>query len=134
MPGPKPLRYAARPSLAPHSHSQSHGGGPHMRRTLFLLPTMVAILVALAPLARALERSQVPEKYQWRLSDLYASEAAWNSAKADLEKRIPALAHFQGRLGGSAESLAIAIDARMKIDRDLAQLYVYASMLSDQDV
>src|SRR5262252_1897915 len=105
-----------------------------MRRTLFLLLTMMAILAAFAPMASALERSQVPEKYQWRLSDLYASEAAWNSAKADLEKRIPALAHFQGRLGGSAESLAIAIDARMKIDRDLAQLYVYASMLSDQDV
>ena len=106
-----------------------------MRPTLFMLPTMVATLLALAPTAsRALERSQVPQKYQWKLGDLYASEAAWNTAKADLEKRIPALSHFQRRLGASPESLAIALGAMMRIDRDLAQLYNYASMLSDQDV
>jgi oligoendopeptidase F len=106
-----------------------------MRRTPVLFPTLVAILIALAPTtSRALERSQVPQKYQWKLGDLYASEAAWSTAKAGLEKRIPALSHFQGRLGASPESLAIAIDAVMKIDRDLAQLNAYASMLSDQDV
>jgi len=96
-----------------------------------------AALLALAALACAhplvaAERSQTPVKYTWDLTALYANEAAWTTAKQSIEKRIPTLAHYQGHLG-SADSLLAALDAQMAVDRDLARLSTYASMVADQD-
>src|SRR5262245_56533799 len=102
-----------------------------MRRVFAL--TVLALVLSLS-FADAAQRSEVPEKYKWKLSDLYASEAAWNSAKSSIEQRIPALAKFQGRLGRSADSLFVALSAITTVNRDLSQLYNYASMLSDQDI
>ncbi len=91
-----------------------------------------ALLLAAAP-APAKERSEVAEKYTWNLTDLYPSADAWQTAKADLEKRIPELSKFQGRLGESADVFFTALDARMGVQKDLERLNVYSSMLSDQD-
>src|SRR5262245_25709611 len=109
-----------------------HGGHSHMRRALLVAPVVLAL--ALVGPARATERTQVPQQYKWKLSDLYASDAAWNTAKAGIQKRIPALAKFQGRLGRSADSLFLALSTINGVNKDLERLYNYASMLSDQDI
>ena len=93
----------------------------------------VSLLVASVPPALATERSQVPLPYTWDLTALYPSEAAWTRAKDDLARRIPEMARFQGRLGASADTLFAALAADMDLDRDLARLSTYASMLADQD-
>ncbi|HET9327260.1 MAG TPA: oligoendopeptidase F [Candidatus Eisenbacteria bacterium] len=102
-----------------------------MRRVCLL--AFFALLLAL-PLAHAEQRSQVPEKYKWKLSDLYPSQAAWNTAKTSLDRRIPSLSKFQGRLARSADSLSLALSTMSAVHKDLTQLYNYASMLSDQDI
>lgn len=102
-----------------------------MRRVFCL--ALIAFSLTLAP-ALAEQRSQVPDKYKWRLSDLYPSQAAWNTAKTNVERRIPGLAKFQGRLGGTADSLFLALSTMSTVNRELTQLYNYASMLSDQDI
>jgi len=102
-----------------------------MRRVLSLV--LLALVFALSS-ANAAQRSEVPDKYKWNLSDLYASEDAWNTAKSKIESRIPGLAKFHGRLGRSADSLLVALSAITTVNRDLSQLYNYASMLSDQDI
>ena len=103
-----------------------------MKRRLVLGFAAVLALVPLA-LAGATERSQVPAKYKWNLADLYPSEAAWTSARDGIAKRIPQMSRFQGRLGVSAESLAIALDHEMKLGADLQRLYTYSSQLADED-
>ena len=46
---------------------------------------------------------------------------------------IPRVGAFATRLGESAGLLAEALELRFALDKELARLYVYASMLSDLD-
>ncbi len=101
-------------------------------RSHLALALAAALLVAAAP-APALERSEVAEKYTWDLRDLYPSVEAWQTAKADLEKRIPELSKYQGRMGESPGVFFDALEARMGVQKELERLNVYSSMSSDQD-
>ena len=47
------------------------------RVATFVLVAAGLLLATLAPSARATERSEVPAKYKWDLTDLYPSDAAW---------------------------------------------------------
>ena len=100
-------------------------------------PAVVLAVLALAgglvSSAGAEERANVPEKYQWRTSDLYASEADWLQARDDLAARIPKLATFQGRLGESADLLHSALATRMAVDSALYRLRIYATLRKDED-
>jgi oligoendopeptidase F len=104
-----------------------------MRRCAVRLLFMFAALSSVGSVARATERSEIPEKFQWNLADLYPSEAAWTAAKEDLTKRVPEIGRFQGHLGDSADALHAALSFQMDLDRDLSRLYTYASQLYDQD-
>lgn len=98
-----------------------------------LILAVLAAAVASVPPARAEERANVPDRYKWNTADLYASEAAWQSAREDLAKRTPDIAKHQGRLGESAATFAAALATLMDLDRGLTQLQVYASMRKDED-
>jgi len=100
---------------------------------LTVILAAVAVAGCLASPARAEERANVPEKYKWRTSDLYPSEAAWLQARDDFTARIPKLAAFQGRLGESADVFHAALTTRMDADRALYQLRVYATLRKDED-
>jgi oligoendopeptidase F len=93
----------------------------------------LALAGTLAPPARALERTDVPDKYKWKLTDLYATEAAWTQARDDIAARIPKLAAYQGHLGESADALVTALDALMGVDQALARLRIYANLHRDED-
>ncbi len=99
---------------------------------LMLLLTL-ALGTAAAGRAAGAERPDIAPKYKWDLTALYADQAAWDAAKADLEKRIPTLADDKGHLGDSAGRLLQALKDRMDLYRDLSRLYTYASQLSDED-
>jgi oligoendopeptidase F len=83
--------------------------------------------------AQERDRGQIPDKYKWNLADIYPSTAAWRTAKDGLAKRLPELDAFNGKLGSSAATLANALDVYFTLDKDLSRLFVYASMLADQD-
>jgi len=89
--------------------------------------------LALAGPAQALERSEVPARYQWDLKDLYVDEAAWVAAKQELVQSLPALGAWQGKLGESAASLREAMTAWEQASRRADRLYAYAFQLYDQD-
>jgi oligoendopeptidase F len=94
---------------------------------------LVVLSLALAPSAFAVERSAIPEKYTWKLADIYPSEAAWTAAKDALTKRIPQLGDYKGHLGESGDALYRALAAVYAVDLEVSRLGAYASMLSDQD-
>jgi oligoendopeptidase F len=93
---------------------------------------LAVLWLALAP-AFAAERSAIPEKYTWKLADIYPSEAAWTEAKGALSQRLPQLGQYRGHLGDSSEGLYRALAAVYGVDREVSRLNAYASMLSDQD-
>jgi oligoendopeptidase F len=99
--------------------------------------TLVALLatLAIASFARtavAAERADIPASYRWDLAALYPSDGAWDAARERIAERIPGFERFRGHLG-EPDTLAAALMEYMNLDRDLARLYTYASMLSDQD-
>ena len=79
------------------------------------------------------ERATVLEKYTWSLADLYPDVAAWRADKARITAELPQVRACAGRLGSSPRTLADAFETMTRLDRELARLYVYASMLSDED-
>ena len=84
-------------------------------------------------LAQDRDRSKIADKYKWNLAEIYPSVADWRAAKETVTAEIPGVRAFAGTLGTSARSLADALEMTSRLDKELSRLYVYASMLSDED-
>lgn len=97
------------------------------------LVSVVVVGVTLTGGAQERERSSIAERYTWNLSEIYATPAAWRTAKEKLTAEIPQLARSRGTLGSSATALADTLEKMSALDKELSRLYVYASMLADQD-
>ena len=100
-------------------------------RAWTVIAAVAAITVAAA--AQERDRAKIPDQYKWNLADIYPTEAAWRAAKDKLAAELPQLRQFQGQLASSAATLADALDRLYALDKELSRLYVYASMLADQD-
>jgi oligoendopeptidase F len=85
----------------------------------------------LAPQER--DRAKVPDTYKWNLADVYPGTAAWRARKEAIAGELPKLRAFEGRLGSSAAMLADALELMTGLDKELSRLYVYASMVADED-
>src|SRR4051812_18819737 len=97
--------------------------------------TVIAVIAAAAAglVAQERDRARIPEQYKWNLADIYPSDEAWRSAKESFAARLPQLRQFKTTLTSSAAMLADAMARRYALDKELSRLYVYTSMLSDQD-
>jgi oligoendopeptidase F len=79
------------------------------------------------------ERAEIEEKYKWNIDDVYSSVTFWRNEKDRIAAALPTIRTFAGRLGSAAEVLADALDTTTSLEKELSRLYVYASMLADQD-
>ncbi|HET9232889.1 MAG TPA: oligoendopeptidase F, partial [Candidatus Eisenbacteria bacterium] len=104
-----------------------------MRVRSSLVLALAGTSMVLAMGAGAAERSDVPDKYKWRLVDLYASEAQWAQARDKLAKDVPKLAAYQGHLGDSPAKLYEGLSTYMGLSQTLERVYTYASQTFDQD-
>jgi oligoendopeptidase F len=97
--------------------------------------SIAVVLVCLGLVANAQERdrAKIDDKYKWNLADLYPSEDAWRTDKAALVPETAKIAAFKGTLGTSPARLADALDTANRISKALQKVYLYASLLSDQD-
>jgi len=94
----------------------------------------VAATVLNAPaIGQERDRAKIPDKYKWNLAEIYPSDGAWRAAKEKAVAEIPKIRAFQGTLGSSAARLADALELVTRLNKDFARLYVYASMMADQD-
>lgn len=91
------------------------------------------MLMSVLTAEQARERANIDEKYRWDLSDIYPDEAAWRAEKNRVAAEVPNVRMYAGLLGTSPATLADALDTMTRIDKELGRLYVYASMLSDED-
>ena len=100
---------------------------------ILLLATMTLAAVSLTAVSQERDRAKIEDKFKWNLADIYPSDAAWRAAKDKLAAEIPAARPVprQAHLVGAA--LADALDRLYAFDKELSRLYVYASMLADQD-
>jgi oligoendopeptidase F len=79
------------------------------------------------------ERAEIPEKFKWKLEDLYASDEAWNKAKQELADQFDEVTKYKGKLANSAAELLACLEFESKVSKEFARLYSYAHMKSDQD-
>jgi len=79
------------------------------------------------------DRAKVADAYKWDLSDVYPGVAEWRARKDAIAAELPSLRAFEGRLGSAAATLAEALELMTRLDRELSRLYVYASMVADED-
>ena len=93
----------------------------------------VTLLVGSSAFAQERDRSKIPDQYKWDLSQLYPSDEAWRAAKDTIVAEIPKLREFKGTLGTSAARLADALELASRLNKEIARLYTYVSLLSDQD-
>jgi oligoendopeptidase F len=69
----------------------------------------------------------------WDLGSLFSSDAEWESALAEWEKRIPGFAAFAGTLGSSPERLAECLAYDLVVDREGDRLGTYAHLRASED-
>ena len=79
------------------------------------------------------QRAEIDAKYQWKLTDLYASDQAWEKDVAWLKENYVRITQFQGKLGTSAENLLRALKLRDSLGIVAENLSVYAKLSLDQD-
>jgi oligoendopeptidase F len=103
------------------------------RVAVISLAALMPLLLMLTVGAQERDRTKIPERYKWNLAEIYPNDAAWRAAKDRLAAALPELRRFRGRLTESATTLADALDKQAELDKELSRLYVYASMLADQD-
>ena len=78
-------------------------------------------------------RSEIPEKYTWRLEDIFPSDEAWEREFQEVKAILPKVKEFQGRLGESSAVLYEFLQYRDRLADRLDKLYAYAHMRLDQD-
>ena len=78
------------------------------------------------------ERSELDPQFQWDLTPMYESDAAWEAALESLDADIESLSAFAGKLS-DAVTIGAYLDASTEVSRKLERLYCYASQRHDED-
>jgi oligoendopeptidase F len=102
-----------------------------MVRRVLVLAALVGCLVPAA--AQQRDRASIPDKYKWDLTPIYASNAAWRTAKEQLEKDLPAVRQLKGTLGRSPGALADALERVTALRKTYFRVATYANLRADED-
>src|SRR3954469_21067070 len=100
-------------------------------RPLAIASALAVLTITLG--AQERDRSKIPDKYKWNLSDIYPSDGAWRSAMDAFAAEIPSLTKFKGKLMTSPQMLADALETLSSKSKEIRRLASYASLLADQD-
>lgn len=79
-----------------------------------------------------MERSEIEEKYKWKIGDLFESDEAWEQAFAALEGKVD-FQKYRGTLN-TAENLLAFYAAEEELIKQVLLVYLYAHMKHDEDV
>jgi oligoendopeptidase F len=104
-----------------------------MARFFTFLTVAAVMSTSVLMVGQERDRAKVPEKYKWNLADIYPNLAAWRAEKERIKAELPKIRSHAGTLGSSSLTLAEALETMSRLDKELSRLYVYASMLADED-
>ncbi len=78
------------------------------------------------------ERDKVDKKYQWRLSDIFASAEAWEECFGSVSEALGRFADYADRLCDE-DALFECLELSTRVSHDIEALYQYARMHHDED-
>src|SRR6202166_2193410 len=84
-----------------------------------------------APLLR--ERDQIPDRFKWKLKNIFSGWDDWQTAFDELDRSISAFQRLQGTLGQGPDTLLAALKRRDDIGQLEYKVWYYASLWHDQD-
>lgn len=87
-----------------------------------------------APATPAAATQPKPDQVGWDLADLYPSGAAWTEERNATDKLLDQIATYKGTLGQSSGQLLKALEDISSGYKRVMRLYVYAQLLSDEDL
>jgi oligoendopeptidase F len=93
----------------------------------------LASIVVYGTSAQERTRATISDQYKWNLSELYASDEAWQAERARIDQELPKASAFKGTLGQSAAQLQKALDVNAEQDKAVNRLATYASLKADED-
>ncbi len=79
------------------------------------------------------DRTRIPERYTWDLSDVYRDDGSWKDAKERIIGELPLISPYRGRLCESARTLREGLDLIYRLQKEIVRLTCYASLTSDLD-
>jgi oligoendopeptidase F len=77
---------------------------------------------------------EVDPKLTWDLTEIYASEEEWNTAREEVLAEMENIIAYRGTLGDSAEQLHSALALISDTSRKGARVFAYASLKADEDL
>ena len=104
-----------------------------MRHLRFGLLAAAIAALTLPGVAQERDRAQIADRYKWNLAEIYPTADAWRAAKERVQKELPKIGTFKGKLASSPATLAEALDTLYGIDKELSRAFVYVGLLADQD-
>ncbi len=96
----------------------------------FFIPTASSLADEAVNVA---ERGDIETKYLWATENIFPNVDAWEKEYAAVEKQVAELGKFKGSLGKDAKHLVEVLQMRDDTESRLDRVYVYSSLLSDQD-
>jgi len=78
-------------------------------------------------------RPEIPDKYKWRLEDIYARDAHWEKDFQQIQKLTGEVAAYRGKLGQDARNLLEALRAQERLEELNEKVYTYARMRRDEN-
>lgn len=80
-----------------------------------------------------MKRTEIDDKYKWKLEDIYASDADWEADFKRLQDKLPALKGLKEGFAASAAALADALEQMDEAALLCERLYVFARMRRDEN-
>ena len=99
-------------------------------RTLTEKALLLSLTLAVALLSTPVKAS---ESVVWDLTGVYANDGAWESALEAAQDEITILPKLAGSLGDRSASLSAALNQISSLEKEIARLYVYTSLIFDSD-
>jgi oligoendopeptidase F len=79
------------------------------------------------------DRTDIPERFKWSLTDIFPDWSAWQAAYDDLGVKIDAFAALQGTLARGPEGLLAALRLRDDIGQLSYKVWYFPSLMYDED-
>ncbi|MAM70380.1 MAG: oligoendopeptidase F [Gammaproteobacteria bacterium] len=97
------------------------------------MATFILSFLLVLPALTACAQESEPERYEWDLTDLYASVDDWEAAFTDLQNRLQDVDDYRGTLGDSAQSMSEALGFISDSYKELTRMYIYTNLRRDAD-
>ena len=78
-------------------------------------------------------RSELRANRTWDVQSVFPDDGTWEAAIADVERQIPIVSSFRGRLAEGASVLLEYLDATDEFFRAVGKIYVYAAGVHSVD-